>query len=82
MHTYPDVQLFIAGEWRDAIAGETAAVSDPATDEIIGKIAHARKADLDLALEAADKGFKIWRETSAFDRSKLMRKAADILRQR
>ncbi|MDP9835973.1 succinate-semialdehyde dehydrogenase/glutarate-semialdehyde dehydrogenase [Neorhizobium huautlense] len=82
MTTYPDVKLFIAGEWRDAVAGETIEVTDPATDEVIGKIAHARKADLDLALEAADKGFKIWRDTSAFERSKMMRKAADNLRER
>ncbi|WP_377296759.1 NAD-dependent succinate-semialdehyde dehydrogenase [Rhizobium sp. SGZ-381] len=82
MHSYPDVKLFIAGEWRDAIGGKTIAVEDPATQEIIGQIAHAEKADLDLALEAADKGFKIWRDTSAFERSKIMRKAADLLRER
>jgi succinate-semialdehyde dehydrogenase/glutarate-semialdehyde dehydrogenase len=82
MQTYPDVKLFINGEWRDALAGETIEVTDPATDEVIGKIAHARKGDMDLALEAADKGFKVWRDTSPFDRSKLMRKAADILRER
>ncbi|WP_105385955.1 NAD-dependent succinate-semialdehyde dehydrogenase [Neorhizobium alkalisoli] len=82
MQTYPDVKLFINGEWRDAIGGETLSVVDPATEEVIGKIAHARKADLDRALEAADKGFKIWRDTSAFERSKLMRKAADIMRSR
>lgn len=82
MQTYPDVKLFINGEWRDAIGGETIEVTDPATDEVIGKIAHARKADLDLALQAADKGFKIWRDTAPFERSKMMRKAADILRER
>lgn len=82
MHSYPDVRLFIDGEWRDAIGGETMPVIDPATEDAIGKIAHARRMDLDHALEAADKGFKIWRDTSAFDRSKLMRKAADILRSR
>jgi succinate-semialdehyde dehydrogenase/glutarate-semialdehyde dehydrogenase len=82
MQTYPDVKLFINGEWRDALAGETIAVSDPATEEVIGKIAHARPADLDLALAAADKGFKVWRDTSAFERSKIMRKAADTLRSR
>ncbi len=64
------------------IGGETIPVIDPATEEVIGKIAHARKADLDLALEAANKGFKVWRDTSPLDRSKLMRKAADILRSR
>ncbi len=82
MHSYPDVKLFINGEWRDALSGKTIAVSDPATDEIIGSIAHAEKEDLDLALSAADKGFKVWRDTSAFERSKIMRKAADLLRER
>jgi succinate-semialdehyde dehydrogenase/glutarate-semialdehyde dehydrogenase len=82
MQTYPDVKLFINGEWRDAIGGETLPVIDPATEEVIGRIAHARHADLDLALEAAAKGFKVWRDTAAFDRSKVMRKAADLLRQR
>ncbi|APO78859.1 succinate-semialdehyde dehydrogenase (NADP(+)) protein (plasmid) [Rhizobium etli 8C-3] len=82
MHIYPDVKLFIGGEWRDAIGGEVIPVIDPATEEVIGRIAHARKPDLDLALEAADAGFRLWRDISAFDRSKLMRKAADILRSR
>ncbi|POO51056.1 NAD-dependent succinate-semialdehyde dehydrogenase [Agrobacterium rosae] len=82
MHSYPDVKLLINGEWRDALSGKTIAVSDPATDEVLGQIAHAEKADLDLALDAADKGFKVWRETSAYDRSKIMRKAADLLRER
>ena len=82
MHSYPDIKLLINGEWRDALSGKTIAVSDPATDEILGNIAHAEKADLDLALDAADKGFKVWRETSAYDRSKIMRKAADLLRER
>ncbi|MCM2294132.1 NAD-dependent succinate-semialdehyde dehydrogenase [Allorhizobium sp. BGMRC 0089] len=82
MQNYPDVKLFIDGEWRDAMAGETIPVIDPATEETIGKIAHARHADLDLALAAADKGFKHWRDVSAYERSKIMRKAADLLRER
>jgi succinate-semialdehyde dehydrogenase/glutarate-semialdehyde dehydrogenase len=82
MTTYPDTKLLIDGEWRDALSGKTIAVIDPATDEIIGHIAHAEKADLDLALSAADKGFKIWKDVSPFERSKKMRKAADLLRER
>ncbi|MBB2905959.1 succinate-semialdehyde dehydrogenase/glutarate-semialdehyde dehydrogenase [Rhizobium sp. RAS22] len=82
MHTYPDIKLLIGGEWRDAVSGKTIAVSDPATDEIIGAIAHAEKEDLDLALTAAERGFKVWRDTSPFERSKIMRRAADILRER
>ena len=82
MTSYPDVKLLINGEWRDAIGGRTLPVFDPATEEKIGTVAHAEKADLDAALASAAKGFEIWRETSAFERSKLMRRAADILRQR
>ncbi|RWB39731.1 MAG: NAD-dependent succinate-semialdehyde dehydrogenase [Mesorhizobium sp.] len=82
MQTYPNVHLFINGEWCRAMGGETIPVIDPATEEAIGMVAHARKADLDLALEASEQGFRNWRDTSAFERSKLMRKAADILRSR
>jgi succinate-semialdehyde dehydrogenase/glutarate-semialdehyde dehydrogenase len=80
--SYSDVLLFINGQWTKAAGGRTIPVVNPATGEPIGTVAHADKSDLDRALEAADKGFKLWRKVSAFDRSKLMRKAADILRER
>ena len=79
---YQDVQLHIAGQWRDAVAGDTMPVENPATGETIGTVARAWIADLDQALEAASKGFAVWRKTSAFDRYKLLRKAATLLRER
>lgn len=79
---YPDTQLLINGEWRNALGGRTIDVLNPATGEVIGKVAHAEKVDLDAALDAAAKGFKIWSATSPNDRSKLMRRAADLLRER
>lgn len=79
---YPNVQLLIDGTWGPAEAGRTIDVVNPATGEKIGTVPHASKGDLDRALEAAEKGFKVWRRVSAFDRSKLMRKAADLLRSR
>ena len=39
-------------------------------------------AKLDHALEAAKKGFAVWRATAAYDRAKIMRKAADLMRER
>ena len=77
---YPNVQLYINGEWRNARSGRSSPVLNPATEEVIGTFAHAGKDDLDEALEAADKGFALWKKVSAFERSKLMRKAADLLR--
>lgn len=82
MHSYPNVQLFIDGQWCDARDGAVIPVTDPATDELIGHIAKASTPDLDLALVAADKGFKLWRDTSPFERSNTMRRAANILRER
>ena len=79
---YQDVQLFIDGAWTKAGGGRTITVLNPATGETIGTVAHAEKPDLDRALEAAEKGFHTWRKVSAYDRAKLMRKAANLLRER
>jgi len=79
---YPDTQLLIDGTWRPGADGMSIPVVDPATGETIGKVAHATRADLDAALAAVDRGFGIWSATSAFERSKLMRKAAELLRER
>jgi succinate-semialdehyde dehydrogenase/glutarate-semialdehyde dehydrogenase len=79
---YPKVQLLIDGKWCDATSGKTLPVVNPATGETIGTVAHAEKADLDRALEAAKKGFDVWRKTGAFARYQMMRKAADLLRAR
>ncbi len=79
---YPNIQLFIAGQWRDGSSGETLPVHDPATGTEIGRFAVARQADLDAALAAAAKGFEIWRKTPAVERARLMRAAAALLRER
>src|ERR1700761_7499413 len=79
---YPNVQLYIDGKWRPAASGKTIPVLNPATEEKIGTVAHAGRADLDEALAAAEKGFKVWRAVSPFDRCKIMRKAAALMRER
>jgi len=79
---YHDVNLLIDGAWAPAASGRTIPIVNPATEETIGTVAHADKADLDRALAAAEKGFAVWSRTSAYDRAKLMRKAADLLRSR
>ncbi|WP_426957912.1 NAD-dependent succinate-semialdehyde dehydrogenase [Muricoccus radiodurans] len=82
MANYPNVQLHIDGEWRDSRSGRKLEVLNPASEEIIGTVAHAEKVDLDEALAAAERGFATWRKVAAFERSKIMRKAADLLRSR
>ncbi|MBD8573123.1 NAD-dependent succinate-semialdehyde dehydrogenase [Pseudomonas syringae] len=79
---YPDVQLYINGQWRAAHDGRTQPVLDPGTGQIIGQVAHADISDLDDALAAAEHGFATWRAVSAFERYKIMRKAAVLVRER
>lgn len=76
------IQLFINGKWCDAKSGKTIDIVNPATEEVIGQLAHAEQVDLDSALEAAEKGLAEWSSMSAFERYKLMRKAAELLRER
>ena len=80
--TYPDTRLLIDGEWCDAAGGRTLDVRNPATGQTIGKVAHAGLVDLDRALAAAQRGFESWRNTSAHERARVMRRAAALLRER
>lgn len=79
---YPNVELFIDGQWTGAVSGRTLPVPNPATGEVIGSVAHAGIADLDVALAAAAKGFAVWRVIPAFERAAIFVKAAALLRQR
>lgn len=79
---YQDVLLHIGGQWRPAQGGRTLDIVNPATEEVIGQLAHATAADLDEALDWAAKGFAVWRKTSPYERSKILRKAGDLLRER
>ena len=80
--TYPHVQLLINNEWRPARGNATLPVHNPADGSVIGSVARATIADLDEALAATEKGFAVWRNTPALERSKLMRAAAGLLRER
>ena len=79
---YANLELFIDGQWLngDGRAGED--VFNPATEKPLARLPHASAADLDRALEAAKKGFAIWRAVFAYERAKVMRKAADLMRER
>ena len=79
---YADVKLFINGEWTTGSSGKSEPIVNPATGQVLARLAHAGPADLDEALHAADKGFKVWRKVSGFERSKLLRKAGEIIRSR
>ena len=80
--SYQNTSLLINGKWRASTSNKTIDVVNPATEEKIGTVAHADRSDLDEALAAAEKGFKVWRAVAPFDRAKVMRKAAELMRER
>ena len=79
---YSELGLYIDGKWLNGDGRKGEDVINPATGKTLGHLPHASIADLDAALAAAEKGFAAWKSTSAYDRSKIMRKAADLLRER
>ncbi|MCZ7472411.1 MULTISPECIES: NAD-dependent succinate-semialdehyde dehydrogenase [Rhizobium/Agrobacterium group] len=79
---YPNTKLYIGGEWSDASGGKTLDVVNPINGEVIGNVAHASRTDLERAVQAVASGFKTWSATSAFERYKVIRRAASLLRDR
>ncbi|HTS42172.1 MAG TPA: NAD-dependent succinate-semialdehyde dehydrogenase [Xanthobacteraceae bacterium] len=79
---YAELGLYIDGKWHNGQGRKGEDVLNPATEKPLAQLPHASKADLDQALEAAKKGFAVWRATSAFDRAKIIRKAAELMRER
>ena len=79
---YENLDLYIDGKFTKGSSGVTSDVLNPSKDAVLGKLPHAKKPELDAALAAADKGYKEWKRVSAFERSKILRKAADLLRAR
>jgi succinate-semialdehyde dehydrogenase / glutarate-semialdehyde dehydrogenase len=73
---------YIDGKWVQPTSGKSQDVVNPSTNAVIGKLGHASKADLDAALKAAEKGFATWRKVSAFERGKILKKVADLMRTR
>lgn len=77
-----DLALFINGGWRVGEGRDAHAVVNPATGDTIAELPLASAADLDEAIAAADKGFKLWRATDVETRGGILRKAASLLRER
>ncbi|HWB43929.1 MAG TPA: NAD-dependent succinate-semialdehyde dehydrogenase [Hyphomicrobiaceae bacterium] len=79
---YTSLEHYIDGNWVKPTGSKAQDVINPSTSKAIGELGHASKGDLDKALAAADKGFKTWRKVSSFERGKILRKAADLIRER
>ncbi|MBV9473684.1 MAG: aldehyde dehydrogenase family protein, partial [Solirubrobacterales bacterium] len=74
------VQMLIAGEREAARSGEEIEVLNPATEEVLESVPSAGPADVDRAVQAADRAFKEWRETDAEERAAKLRAFAELVK--
>lgn len=72
-------QLFIGGQWVDAENGEKDEVVNPATGQVIARVARGGAADTEKAIAAANLAFLEWSETPADQRAQIMRTIADLI---
>ena len=82
MPRFDEQQLFIGGRYVTASSGETFDSINPATGEVLARVQRASQADVELAVASATAGQKVWAAMTAMQRSRILRKAVDILRER
>src|SRR5579863_6060950 len=73
--------MLIDGKWVDSVSGKTFETINPATGEVIARVAEGDKADVDKAVKAARKAFEKgpWRKMSARERGRCLYKLADLI---
>jgi len=75
-------KMFIDGKWCEADNGRTLGVVNPATEEVVADMAYGGRAECKRAIEAASKALPGWMKLTPYDRGKILKKTADLLRER
>ncbi len=78
----PATKLYLNGRWVDADHGRTIAVINPADETVIAEVAYGGRAEAERAIEAAAKALPAWRAKSAYERAKILKTTADLIRAR
>ena len=79
---YEKFGQFIDGNWSPSTDKGTYEVINPATEEVLGHASKATSADVDKALKSAEKGLQVWKKTTPWNRSYILRRIADKLREK
>ncbi|MFM0553397.1 betaine-aldehyde dehydrogenase [Paraburkholderia sediminicola] len=82
MAVFATQRLYIGGGYVDATSGETFDTLDPATGETLASVQQASAADVDRAVRSAQEGQREWAALTAMQRSRILRRAVDLLRER
>ena len=82
MPVFKQQQLYIGGRRVDATSGETFETVNPANGELLAVVQRASKQDVDRAVASAQQGQRAWAAQTAMQRSRVLRRAVEILRER
>jgi succinate-semialdehyde dehydrogenase / glutarate-semialdehyde dehydrogenase len=75
-------QMYIDGAWSDALGGRTLEVINPADESVLAEVAYGGREDAERAIAAAARAFPDWRAASVYDRAKILKRTADLMRDR
>jgi succinate-semialdehyde dehydrogenase/glutarate-semialdehyde dehydrogenase len=75
-------QMYIDGKWTPADSGRTLGVVNPATEDVIANVAYGGRAETRRAIDAAAKAMKDWSRRTPWERSKVLKKTGDLMRER
>ena len=79
---YDKFGQFIDGKWQKSSGKETYEVLNPATEEVIGLVSKANSEDIQNAIKSSAKGLEIWKNTSPWERAKVLRKISELIRKK
>ena len=79
---YEKFGQFIDGKWQASSDKGTYEVINPATEEVLGYASKATSVDVDKALKCSEKGLEVWKKTSPWKRSAIIRKISDLIREK
>ncbi|MDR5748107.1 betaine-aldehyde dehydrogenase [Caballeronia sp. LZ029] len=82
MSAFGEQRLYIGGEYVDATSGEIFDTLDPTTGETLARVQQASEADIDRAVRSAREGQREWAAMTAMQRSRILRRAVELLRAR
>ena len=82
MARFEDQKLYIGGRYVDSSNSATLQSINPANGEVLANIARASQDDVERAVVSAEQGQKVWAAMTAMQRSRILRRAVDILRER
>ncbi len=77
-----ETRMFVDGQWIDATGGRTIPVVDPATEKVVADVAWADRGDVRRAFDAAARAMPAWMKLTAYDRGRILKKTADLMRSR